>query len=331
MVVRIAIAGTGSIGTRHLRVFASLPEVEVVAIPQRRPERARQLRAEGYCVAASLAAALPCDGLVIASDTGQHVEDVRQALALGLRTILVEKPLAPSWDAAQSFWPDLVRSGCRLFVGCCLRFHPGLLAFRERLAALGAVHAVAIECRSYLPDWRPERDYRQSYSARRDEGGVLRDLFHEIDYALWLFGVPQAAFGHLGHSGRLGIQADDHASLFWTAPCGAHVSIGLDYLTRSPVRRLTAHGVHGSLAWDMVGQTVCLDRAGEGREILTWTIGRDNIYEAQARAFVAAIRGQPSGILATALESCSGLALCDALRRSHQTGKMEAVRYRAAA
>ncbi len=36
---------------------------------------------------------------------------------------------------------------------------------------------------SWLPDWRPDRDYRESYSARLDEGGVLRDLVHEIDYA----------------------------------------------------------------------------------------------------------------------------------------------------
>ena len=50
--------------------------------------------------------------------------------------------------------------------------------------------AVRVECQSWLPYWRPERDYRESYSARADEGGVLRDLVHELDYAIWAFGGP---------------------------------------------------------------------------------------------------------------------------------------------
>ena len=111
---------------------------------------------------------------------------------------------------------------------------------RDLLPQIGAVHAVRVECQSYLPDWRPGSDYRESYSARADEGGVLRDLIHEIDYATWLFGWPVAVTARYGNTGRLGIAAEEWAELAWEAPADVEVSMRLDYLTRPPRRVMRA-------------------------------------------------------------------------------------------
>jgi predicted dehydrogenase len=78
-----------------------------------------------------------------------------------------------------------------------------------------------------FPEWRPARDYRESYSASSEQGGVLRDLIHEIDYAVWLYGKPVAIIAQLSNSGRLGIAAEESADLLWRTPCGATVSIRL--------------------------------------------------------------------------------------------------------
>ena len=41
-----------------------------------------------------------------------------------------------------------------------------------------------------LPTWRPESDYKNTYSAKSEKGGgVLRDLSHEIDLCLSLVGL----------------------------------------------------------------------------------------------------------------------------------------------
>ena len=54
------------------------------------------------------------------------------------------------------------------------------------------IKLVKIYCGQYLPEWRPESDYRKSYSSFPDKGGgVDLDLTHEIDYMIWLFGSPQ--------------------------------------------------------------------------------------------------------------------------------------------
>ena len=121
-------------------------------------------------------------------------------------------------------------------MACALRFDSSLLLFRKHLTEIGRIRSVRIECQSFLPEWRPGTDYRNAYSARADEGGVLRDLIHEIDYAIWIFGLrPRSC--PLGKPGLLGIESDEFADILWEAPSGASVSIRLDYLTRIPRRK----------------------------------------------------------------------------------------------
>src|SRR5947209_4960132 len=53
----------------------------------------------------------------------------------------------------------------------------------------GRVSAVRLWFGSWLPDWRPNVDYRTTYSARANlGGGVLLDAIHELDLCLWLLG-----------------------------------------------------------------------------------------------------------------------------------------------
>ena len=51
------------------------------------------------------------------------------------------------------------------------------------------IYCVRVICSSYLPDWRPNVDYRLVYSASKEKGGgVAIDLIHEWDYITYLFG-----------------------------------------------------------------------------------------------------------------------------------------------
>lgn len=251
---------------------------------------------------------------VIATDTGRHRADALAALALGMH-VLVEKPLAVDAAGAREIAEAARRAGRTALVACVLRFSESLGKFRELLPRVGSVHAVDIECRSYLPDWRPARDYRASYSARAGEGGVLRDLIHELDYALWLFGPAQEPQGRCANLGRLGIEAEETADLAWTAR-GARVTVGLDYLGKPPVRRMTAEGERGTLSWDGMAQTVELRQEGsterfESRQTV------DERFCAQAAAFLSALDGKADDRLCPPQDAIAALELCD-LARAHQ-------------
>lgn len=321
------VVGTGSIGSRHLNVIRRIKGMRALALPLR-PGRRNELAKEGFESVVDLAEAraLGARAALIATDSGRHQGDAVAALKLGFH-VLVEKPITADARQAKKILQAARDNRKKVFVGCVLRFSDSLNLFRTRLPKIGKVHAVRIECQSYLPDWRPSRDYRKSYAARPEEGGVLRDLIHEIDYAGWLYGWPKSVNARLTNSGRLGIKAEEAADLFWRTEKGATVSIRLDYLTKPTVRRMAAFGEKGSLDWNGVAETVSF--AGSARE-KPWTIARpqpvNDKFAAQFLAFAAALKGK-SSTLATGIDGFRSIALCDAARRSSKSGREERVHY----
>jgi len=314
---RVCVLGTGSAGLKHLQAFRTAG-VDPIAVPLRSSRRA-QLRALGFATAAGLeeAARLGAAACVVATDTGRHAADAVAAARLGM-DLLVEKPLATDAGQARRCADAVRRAGRRAFVACVMRFSDSLAEFRAALPRLGRLHAVEIECRSYLPDWRPQRPYRRAYSARADEGGALRDLVHEIDYAGWLFGFPEAVCGRTLNTGRLRIAAEEAAELLWAAKGGPSVAIGLDYLTRPARRRMTAFGERGTLEWDCLAEATTLTLAGGKPRRLRRPQTVSHRFAAQARAFLAALAGRSDERLATLADGISALAVCDAVRRGQR-------------
>jgi len=239
--------------------------------------------------------------------------------------VLVEKPLATNLVETEVLRKATKEIDSPVFVACCLRFDPGLRRFREMLPEVGEIHTVHAECRSYLPDWRPGRDFRDSYSARAGEGGVLRDLIHEVDYALWLFGIPGEVFGRLRNTGRLGIEAEEAADALWTTQESVRVGVELDYLTRTPVRRLRAAGDRGELELDFIGRRLAFQGPGAKARVETVECDRFSMYDGQAAAFLDAVLKKDPGDLATLEEGLEALAVCDALRKSSSSGRLERV------
>lgn len=314
---RVAVLGLGSIGAAHIQALERLPDVEVIAIPAR-DRRVHEYRRTVPTLAD--AAAEGATACIVATNTGRHVEDVMAALALGLN-VLVEKPLGVDAAEATPLVARAARAGRVVSVGYVLRFSTALNLFRDRLAGLGRIHAVRIECQSYLPEWRPGRPFRESYSASAREGGVLRDLSHEIDYAGWLFGWPTAVEARVRNEGRLGIEADESADLLWEARDGCVVSMRLDYLTRPGHRRMIAAGEHGTLEWDgIAGQVVQrLVDVPMWSEVLPQT--REDRLLNEHKAFLSG--DDPR--LATLADGLNSLAVCDAARRASLSGSAEVV------
>jgi predicted dehydrogenase len=325
--LKVVIRGTGSIGMRHIRVFRDLLGMRTIAVPKRL-DRALSLQQEGYATARSLSEAISGEDsiVVVATDTGHHVKDAESAISLGCNVLLIEKPLSSNHAEAMELKRTTSRANVKAFVACNLRFDSGLNAFRERLNDIGEIHHVRIEAQSYLPEWRPNRDYRESYSANLEEGGVLRDLIHEIDYAVWLYGKPTDVTARLNNSGRLGIAAEESADLLWCTPNGGIVSIRLDYVTRHYRRKMTAFGSKGDLTWDFSSQTIQLQALDNTPITSVMPQSRDEMMGMQAAAFVNAATNKNTGQLATLEEGIFAIAVCDAARISSSTGRTESIR-----
>ena len=322
----VAVIGTGSIGMRHLDLLRTIQGVQPIAVPTR-PSRLGELDALGYATAKDLKAAAQQGArlCIVATDTGRHDSDSLAALEHGM-DVLVEKPMAADAHAASRMLERAHALRRRVFVGCVLRFSESLSLFRRLLPAVGSLHSVRIECQSYLPDWRPHRAYRDSYSASVEQGGALRDLIHEIDYAGWIFGWPQALHARVKNLGRLGIAAEEVAELTWETPTGCVVSIALDYLSRSACRRMQACGSHGTIEWDGMADGVTLRAEGVATKQWRSSQTRDEMFLLQAEAFVnAACGGSKDLRLACGEDGVRALAVCDAARRSEASRREEVV------
>lgn len=324
---KCVVMGTGSIGQRHLAVLKSSGAVVPIAFPVRARRRS-ELAAAGYLVIGNWgeAVAAGAECAIIATDTRWHKRDIAGALNAGL-IVLAEKPMAINTVSACSCLEMAKAAKKGLWVGCYYRFHKALNNFRANLRKLGKIHSVRVECQSYLPAWRPDRPYRESYSASPEEGGVLRDLIHDIDYAAWLFGWPAAVQAIVQSKRRLGINAEESADLLWETANGTVVSIRLDYLSRPDRRFMMACGERGTMKWDGFAGTVKMESVGKPVRVLRFAQPRNALILEQDIAFIKALRGKCDPRLATAEDGVRALAVCDAARRASKSRGEEKVKY----
>lgn len=305
---RVLVLGAGSIGARHARNL--LAEGADVAIWDPDRDRAAALAADGVAVADSPDAS-GADGVVIASPTTRHAEQLHAALAYGAR-VLVEKPLAVRADEVARI---VAEAGDRIMVGYNLRLHEPveLLVSRFRAGDAGTPLAARLWFGQYLPDWRPGVDHRVTYSARRDlGGGVLLDAIHELDLAVWLFGDDlQVAHARLDRLGDLDIDVEDTVRALLTGPGGAPVEIALDYLSRTYRRGIEIIGSDATLRFDWTRGAVEVERGPDVRRVHS-DVPVARSYEREAAAFLAFLDGTPPPVDGPA--GLASLRLADAIR-----------------
>jgi predicted dehydrogenase len=191
--IRIALAGTGSIADYHLTALAALPDARVVALVGRD-------RAKSQALAARKNIALGTDDLdealarveavVVATPDDTHEAICARAIA-ARKSILVQKPMAPDVAAARRMLVLAETSGVDLQVSFMHRYFEEFVAARAAIAAgvIGAVTGARMRNATPGPDWA---DW--FFKRSRASGGVVPQLgVHGIDLLTQLFGPVETA------------------------------------------------------------------------------------------------------------------------------------------
>jgi len=163
-------------------------------------------------------------------------------------------------------------------VGCNMRFHPAPIQIKEMIhnGVIGQVIAARLHTGSYLPDWRPHTDYRQSYSASpEDGGGAILDCIHEIDLALWFFGAGKVVCAVTIPAYSLGLQVEGLAEILIQHQRGVLSSVHLNFVQRDYRRGCQIIGTEGTLYWDFEEGRVRHYKASGEWEILDQPVGWD--------------------------------------------------------
>jgi predicted dehydrogenase len=174
--VRCGVAGVGSLGQHHARIYASLPAAELAGIYETDDARAEAISAQYHCrrfaTLEELGAA--CDAVSVVVPTDRHAAVALPLLARGCH-LLIEKPLCASLAEAAEVLTAAQQHHRLVQVGHVEHFNP-VMSFLEK----AVTHPGYITTERLAP-----------YQTRGTEVGVVLDLMiHDIGIVLALVKAP---------------------------------------------------------------------------------------------------------------------------------------------
>lgn len=246
--MKALFVGLGSIGTRHLRNLSALCQtqnipLETTALRHTAAQLAKDVTTLVHHQIQILPPHAQFDVAFITGPTHLHAAAL-QNLQGRVGAFFIEKPIfeATSYNLAALG----LSSNQKAYVAAPMRWCGVYRALAQKIKET-PVYAVRALCSSYLPEWRPNADYRKVYSAHAAMGGgVTLDLIHEWDYLQDLFGKPTACYSLSGKFSNLEIDSDDLALYIARYP-GFLCELHLDYFGRLYRREIEIFSQQGSL------------------------------------------------------------------------------------
>ena len=243
--MRALIIGYGSIGKRHAEVLNSIEEIDSIELVTKQ----KVDNNKSYATLESVQNICSYDYYIISSETYKHFDQLKFIdKAVSDKKILVEKPL---FNKRIEYSPKN-----SVFVGYNLRFHPVVEELKSLVQNKQVLNA-NIYVGSYLPDWRPDRDYSEVYSASKEMGGgVLLDLSHEFDYLQWLFGNYKNVYGISEKISSLKIDTEDFASGIVKTENNIIVSFTMEFLAKKPIRQIIINTSEETIIGDLINNKI---------------------------------------------------------------------------
>jgi predicted dehydrogenase len=251
--VRVGLAGLGSMGRNHLRVIGANPGARLAAIadpvPTALAAAAEASGAAGFSEPLAMIAEADLDAVVIAAPTTAHLPLALAAIGRGI-AVLVEKPLAPTVEAALEIVAASRSTGVPVQVGHVERFNPAVRELGRLLGAGWLSTVFAITSRRAGP-----------FPARIRDVGVTVDLAtHDVDICSWI-ARERPIRVHAETAQR--IHADHEDLLFGLLhfPSGVVAQLDVDWLTPAKRRHLVVLGEEGMFELDYLTQRLTFTKA----------------------------------------------------------------------
>ncbi len=184
--IRCGVAGVGSLGQHHARIYATLPGAELAGIFEPNNARAAEICAKFNCRRFATIEELgdACDAVSVVVPTDRHAEVALPLLAKKTH-LLIEKPICASLEEAEQVMAAARQHGCIVQVGHIEHFNP-VMAFLEK----------QVDHPQYLTAER-----LAPYQPRGTEVGVVLDLMiHDIGITLALIKSPIVRIDSVGVS-----------------------------------------------------------------------------------------------------------------------------------
>jgi 2-hydroxy-4-carboxymuconate semialdehyde hemiacetal dehydrogenase len=286
--MRIALAGAGAFGIKHLDGLAEIDGVTVTSIVSRRLEQAEEV-ARKYGVehaTTDLGEVLgrdDVDAVILCTPTQMHARQAIATMRAG-KHVQVEIPLADSWPDAQEVDRVQRETGLVCMVGHTRRFNPSHQWIHRRIAA-GELSIQQMDVQTYF--------FRRKNLNALGEPRSWTDnlLWHHAAHTVDLFGYQAGEDIEIANAVQgpihpeLGIPMD--MSIQLRTPAGRICTLSLSFNNDGPLgtffRYICDNGTYIARYDDLV--------TGREEPVDVTTVGvSTNGIELQDREFIAAIR-----------------------------------------
>lgn len=273
--MRLAVIGTGHLGSRHAAHYAAIPGVTLVGVcdldRSRAEATAQACGTTPYTNYQELLPAIQAASIVV--PTALHHAVAQDCLRAGVH-VLVEKPMTTTLREADQLLRLARRRRLILQVGHVERFNAAVRAVVEQRRV-----PRFIECHRLGP-----------FQPRAADVGVVLDLMiHDLDIILHLVQSPVAKIDAIG--ARILTPHEDIANARLTFRNGAVCNITASRVTTDVLRKIRIFSEESYISLDYVAQeAVCYRRVGQQITREQLPITRDDHLRRELEAFVHCLR-----------------------------------------
>jgi predicted dehydrogenase len=208
--IKCGVAGVGSLGQHHARIYAALPNVEFMGIYEASDERAKEIcerhNCRRYATIEELGAA--CEAVSVVVPTDKH-ELVALPLLAQKCHLLIEKPITATLAEAERVLAAAQANGCIVQVGHIEHFNPVMSFMEKHIDRPGYITAERLA----------------PYTPRGTEVGVVLDLMiHDIGIVLALAKSPIRKIDSVGISVLSKTEDIANARIEFESGCVANLS-----------------------------------------------------------------------------------------------------------
>ncbi|MBI4621863.1 MAG: Gfo/Idh/MocA family oxidoreductase [Verrucomicrobia bacterium] len=237
--IRCGVAGVGSLGQHHARIYAGLPEAEFTGIYEPSDARAAEICARYHCRRFTSLDELgdACDAVSVAVPTDQHAAVALPLLAKGCH-LLIEKPICASLAEAEQVLAAARAHGAMVQVGHIEHFNPVMGFLEQEVSAPQFITAERLA----------------PFTPRGTEVGVVLDLMiHDIGIVLELVKSPVATIHSVGVS--VLSKTEDIANVRIQFANGCVANLSASRMSLKKVREIRVFQPTGYFSFDFMNQS----------------------------------------------------------------------------
>lgn len=289
--IKIIFVGLGSIGQRHLKNLIKLLDSEgklynIEALRNTTkplPKEVEAVLSKQYTKIDELSN--DYDVAFITNPTFLHYQSLCE-MAIKAKNIFVEKPVFE--NSKYDIESLQLKKDTICYIACPLRYTQ-VIQYLKRLLNGKKVYSVRTICSTYLPEWRPNVDYRATYSAKKEQGGgVSIDLIHEWDYLCYLFGFPDKIYNIAGKYSDLEVSSDDLSVYIGQYP-DKIITLHLDYFGRKARREIEIYIEDDVIVGDFVSNQI---KFLKENKVVQFDDERDTFQMQELKYFMDIIEGK---------------------------------------